>query len=149
MAFDGIINQAALNSTNGIPSALRLSNPLSSAQTLAQLTRQQFQDWYTDFKPYEDELIEYATDPTLALKSMNEAGAAVNRRFDMQGEMNERRLRGAGLTLTPDEQMAADRMMSLSRATADVDAQNRARDATLARQRSILGVPSPTIGMGG
>lgn len=149
MAFDGLINQAALTSVNGMPGMGSTTNPLTAGQTLAQLTRQQFFDWFTDFKPYEDELIEYATDPTLAGKAMTEAGATVNARFDTLAGSQERRLRGMGMTLNADEQKASDRLMSLSRSVADVDAQNRARDATLARQRAILGNPTPTLNMGG
>ena len=118
----------------------------TASDTFAALTRQQWQDYITNFVPYENKLIQYATDPTVVSNNMSLASQNVNQAFDQQAGTTQRRLSGLGLTLDADEQKVADRSTSLARAAADVNAQNTVRDQTMARQQSILGNPAPTIG---
>lgn len=117
-----------------------------AANTFANLTREQWQRYITEIVPYEDKLIDYATDPTVVSDAMSEASLDVNRVFDLQKGTNERRLRGLGLTLSADEARVSDRLTGLARGLADVDAQNRARDQVRARQDAILGNPAPRVG---
>ena len=77
---------------------------------------------------------------------MAEASEDARGAFARQGEASTQRLASLGLTLSPDEQAAADRSSNLAASLADVGAQNRARDQTRARQQAILGNPAPTIG---
>lgn len=119
---------------------------MSANQLYADMTRQQWMNYITNFVPYENKLIEYATSPTVVSDAMAEASADVNAAFDNRAGAMDRRLRGLGLTLDQDEQRAATRSLGLARSLADVNAQNTARDQTVARQQSILGNPAPRIG---
>lgn len=118
---------------------------LSADQTFAALTRQQWADVMRLYGPYEDRFISYSNDPRVVTDAMGEASADARRAFSNRAAVQQRELRSLGLSLSPDEQRAADRSASLSGALADVNAQNTARDVTLARQRSVLGSPVPTI----
>ncbi|GAP37377.1 hypothetical protein ABXN37_19840 [Piscinibacter sakaiensis] len=130
----------------GAPAAVQLGGlPGSAADTYAALTRQQWADYLRTFVPFENSLISYATDTGQAAKAMAEASRDVNASFDARSASTQRRLRGMGLSLDADEQRAADRSTNLARSLADVGAQNSARDLTLARQQSILGLPSPQL----
>ncbi len=117
---------------------MSLPNYGGAEATQQALTRRGFSTWVNTFMPYEDSLIEYATDPTQAATAMQSARQDVAGAFDNQAAATERRLRPLG-GLNADEQTAATRSLSLARATASVGAQNRARDLTLQRQQSILG----------
>jgi len=119
---------------------------MSAGQTLAQLTRAQWVDWYTTWKPFEDKLIEFQQSPTAVADSMARASQNVQRSFDMQEQSTAERLQGYGLSLSADESAALKRSSGLARSLADVNAQNSARDMTRARQMSILGNPAPTVG---
>lgn len=118
----------------------------SASDLFAEITRDQYADWARTWRPFEDKLIEYATDPTVVSGAMSDASTSVNSSFDRQATQTQSRLRGLGLTLNADEQKAADRSAGLARASADVDAQNRVRDQVKARQQSILGTPVPGLG---
>lgn len=111
----------------------------------AALTREAWERYVTTWVPYQNDLIDYATDPNVVGDAMSRASHLVNQSFDQQQGATQRRLAGLGLTLDEDEQRAADRSFGLSRSLADVGAQNAARDQTLARRQSVLGNPAPTI----
>jgi hypothetical protein len=119
--------------------------PLTADQQFAALTRQQWMDAQQFSAPYENRLFSYSSDPRVVSDAMAEASADARRAFASGAAVQQRNLRSLGLSLSPDEQRAADRSTSLAASLADVGAQNRARDATVARQRSILGSPVPTI----
>lgn len=114
-------------------------------QTFAALTRQQWGDYVRNFVPYENRLIDYSSNPQVVADAMGDAGAAARQSFTNRAASSQRGLRELGLTLTPEEQSSVDRSTSLAGSLADVNAQNAARDATLARQRSVLGNPAPSI----
>lgn len=119
----------------------------SAVNQYADMTRSLWYQWMNEIgRPQEDRLIEYATDPTVVTDAMQTASQDAKAGFDRGAENTQRRLEGLGLTLTAEEQGAADRSSNLARSLADVGAQNRARDQTLARQQAIIGSPVPTIG---
>lgn len=117
----------------------------SADQTFANMTRQMWGDYVRNFVPYENRLIEYSSDPQVVTNAMAEASADARRSFSNRAAASQRGLRELGLTLDADEQRAVDRSNSLAASLADVNAQNVARDATRARQQSVLGNPAPTI----
>lgn len=117
-----------------------------AAQTYAAMTRDQWANYVNTFVPLENQLIQYATDPTQVTKAMTNASADVNASFNQQEGATQRRLRGLGVTLDADQQAAQKRQFGLSRALADVGAQNTAGDLTRQRQQSILGNPAPVSG---
>ena len=116
-------------------SSLGLKRPVSAAQNFEALTREQWLNYMNTFVPIENQLIEQATNPELVTQAMDTA--------DSQQAATQRRFRGLGLQLTPEQKTAADRATNLSRSLADVNAQNMARDLTTRRQQSILGNPAP------
>ncbi len=107
------------------------------------LTRSMWDSYVANFVPYENKLIEYATDPTVVSDAMTEASTAVTNSFDAQQQATGRRLKGLGLSLDVDEQKAMDRSFGLAKSLADVTAQNVAGQRTRERQQSVLGNPAP------
>lgn len=119
----------------------------TAQDTYEALTRRGWFDYMNTIgAPQESKLIDYVNNPATVATAMSDASADVNTAFDRQGVNTQRRLAGLGLTLSPDEQSAADRDTSIARSLADVGAQNRARDQTMARQQAILGNPAPQLG---
>lgn len=121
-------------------------NPASSTyagDSFAALTRQQWSNYISTFVPIENELIAYGTDPNVVRDAMSEASQNVSRAFDAQSASTDRRLRGLGIQLSPEEMEARKRSESLSRSLTDVGAQNTARELTTRRQQAVLGNPAP------
>lgn len=116
-----------------------------AAQTFAALTRQQWDDYLRNFVPLENQIIEYATNPQTVQNAVTEARADVAGSFDVQQGINERRLRGLGLTLDADEQRASDRSLGLAKSLADVSAANITSGRVRDRQQSLLGNPAPNV----
>lgn len=117
---------------------------MTASDLFAQATRQQWSDYVNTFVPIENQLIKYATDPTVVSGAMADASKGVNNAFDAQQGATQRRLQSLGVQqLAPDEQEAQTRSQGLTRALADVQSQNTARDLTTQRQQSILGSPAP------
>ena len=118
-----------------------------ASDTYAAMTRQQWANYVSTFVPIEHQLIKYATDPSVVSGAMSEASRDVNASFDAQEGAFNRRLRATGATLDADQQAVRQRNTGLSRALADVNAQNVAGYTTRQRQQSILGNPAPMGGM--
>lgn len=118
-----------------------------ASDTYAAMTRQQWASYVSTFVPLENQLIQYATDPNVVSNNMAEASRDVNSSFDAQEGAFQRRVRGLGVTLDTDQQQARQRQTGLTRALADVNAQNAAGYTTRMRQQSILGNPAPMGGM--
>ena len=116
-----------------------------ASDTFAALTRQQWADYTKNFIPIENQLIDYATDPTQVTTAMQRGISGVQSSFANQQAMTARQLKGRGVTLNPDEQAAANRERNLSQSLAEVGTANIAGQMTLARQRGILGAPTPDI----
>ena len=109
----------------------------------ASLTRDQWANYVDTFIPIENKLIKYATDPSVVSDAMASASTDVNKAFDAQQGVTQRRLSGLGVQLSPDEQAASTKAAGLDRSLVDVQSQNTARDLTKQRQQSILGSPVP------
>ena len=116
-----------------------------ASQNYAALTRDMWASWTSNFLPFENDLIEYASDPNAVLKAQQRASADVGASFDAQKGATQRRLKGLGLTLDADEQQAADRSYGLARSLADVTAQNVTGQRVRERQQNVLGNPAPQI----
>jgi len=120
-----------------------------AGDTYAALTRQQWADYVRTFVPLENQLIDYAMDPGKVKEAMQQASTNVTQSFDAQQASTQRRLKGLGVTLSPDEQAAQQRSFGLSKALADVQAQNLTHDLIKRRQQSIIGNPAPAAVTGG
>lgn len=139
MPAAGVTPQFTTPSAYGInPNSKTYAN-----DTFAAITREQWNNYVNTFVPIENQLIKYATDPTVVSDAMKDASTGVNQAFDAQQGATQRKLKGLGVTLSGDEQAAQTRSMGLTRGLADVQAQNTARDLTVQRQQSILGSPAP------
>ena len=116
-----------------------------AAQQLGSVTANEWSTYMQHFAPYEDTLISYATNPNLPKQNMDtaltnqEAGNA-----QAQG-IQDRAIAQTGATLTPEEKAAADKQRGISNVTANVNAENQAKDQTVANQMSIMGTPQTGI----
>ncbi len=140
----------AQNSRAGLFVAAAGRPPTPSADaSFASLTREMWENYLRDTVPLENRLISYSSDPGVVTNAMDEAGRDAQRAFTARAAVAQRGLRAQGLALDSEERGVVDRSTSLARSLADVNARNVARDATLARQQSILGNPSPAMGGSG
>lgn len=127
-------------------------NPRSknfAQNAFAAITRQQWDDYLTQYVPIENRLIDYAMDEDAPVAAAERAGRGIGQSFEQQRESTGRRLAGMGLQLTAEEQASADKQSRLSESLATVGAMNNARDTTTQRQQGILGNPSPQLPRGG
>jgi len=142
MAYGLNTSQAMLGSDVNMFGLSRNSKTYAG-DTYAAMTRQQWTDYINTFVPVENQLIQYASDPGVVTNAMSEASSDVNKAFTAQGASTERRLKGLGITLSPEEQASQQRSFGLSKSLADVQAQNLAKELTVRRQQSVLGNPAP------
>lgn len=118
---------------------------LSAQETFAALTRAQWDEYLSTYVPLENMMINYATDPNAVNQAVSAARRDVGMSFDAQQGINQRRMRGLGLTLDADEQRAADRSSALARSAADVSAANLTADRVRERQQGLMGNPAPAV----
>lgn len=118
---------------------VRLDAEKYAADTQAALTRDQWDTYLRTFVPVEDNLIKYATNMALPAENAERAIAGVNQAFEQQTGIAERRMKAYGIQATPEQTAAIDRNIKLNKGLAEVQAANTARDATISRQRSIMG----------
>lgn len=118
---------------------VRLDAEKYAADTQAALTRDQWDVYLRNFVPVEDNLIKYASNLALPSENAERAIAGVGQAFEQQTGIAERRMRAYGIQATPEQTAAIQRNTKLNQSLAEVQAGNTARDATIARQRSIMG----------
>ena len=116
-----------------------------ASRTYAALTRQQWDQYLSTFVPLENQLIDYALDDNAAANAARVAQEEVGRSFETQQGIQQRRLRGLGLTLNADEQQAADRQTGLAKSLAEVNSANLTTRRVQDRQQSLIGNPAPSI----
>ena len=124
--------------------ALGLGAGASASDIYAKITADQWQQYLSTFVPIENQLIQYATDPTQVTQAVDAARTDVAGANAAQAGATQRNLQGLGVTLNPAQRAASTRETGISAALASVQAQNTARDLTIQRQQSILGNPAPT-----
>ena len=105
---------------------------------LANLTRQQFQDYLSRFVPVENQLIQYATDPTQPLQQAQQAQGLVEAAYAAQPQLWRDTLAREGVTPTAAQSAAAQRQTRYQQGLAEVGAMNGAAQATAATQNQIL-----------
>lgn len=111
-----------------------------ASDNYARLTRDMWAAWVANFLPIENRLVEYAMDRDLAAKQAEKAQESVREAFELSAL---RQARGIRVPLTPEEQAAADRQRAMAQSLAEVNAANVARQATLSRQRQLIGIGMP------
>lgn len=114
----------------------------SAAQSYADMTRQQWSDYVQNFVPIENQLISYATNEGNITGAVNRAMTNVDQSFEAQQGMQQRRLKGLGVELTPEQKAASDRETALSKSLSEVQGANSARMGVVQNQLSLMGGPS-------
>lgn len=115
-----------------------------ASDTLGRLTREQFSDYVTRFRPIEDQLIRYATDPTQPDASAQRAlGFTQSAYQNSTGQMrrNEQRV---GIQPTAGQTESINRERNLSQGLDEVSNMNRAAQQTRDLQTGLLSGSSPT-----
>ena len=114
---------------------------LDASQQLAAVTASEWGTYLQHFVPEENQLIQYAMDPNKAGENMKLA-LGMQEQANTQAEgIQARRLAQEDVKLTPEQQAIAEKQRGISNATANVTAQNKAKDVTVANQMGILGAP--------
>ncbi|GAD62013.1 hypothetical protein [Aquipseudomonas alcaligenes] len=114
------------------------SGDQGASDVLGQLYRAQWEDWKTRFRPYIDRLADMAKSPTFARQQGDAASAAVNTSYANTGEALKLQRQGMGLNLTPAQQQAEQRKLSLGRAADSAAAYNQASISARDLQDKIL-----------
>ena len=112
---------------------------------IAGLTRQQYQDYMTRFRPREDWLINYATDQNKPMEDAQKARGYVGLAFAGSEAGLDRRLSGLGVSATPEQRDSFKRTQTYLKGISEVDAMNRTAQSTYDRQMGILTGSSPSI----
>lgn len=112
---------------------------------IAALTRQQYRDYIDRFQPREDWLINYATNENKPLEDANRARGYVDQAFANAPGTLDRRMKGLGVSMTPEQQQSFQRQSTYQKGLSQVDAMNRASQNTWDRQTEILTGSSPSI----
>lgn len=105
---------------------------------IGQLSRAQWEDWKARFAPVIQELADEATDPNAAQDAAIQAKNAMGTAFDSAETINTQNRQKYGISLTPEQQAAQERISNVSRTAAMASAGNEARISALDRQQSIL-----------
>lgn len=115
------------------------------------LSRAQWEDWKTRFRPYVTRLSDMATDNNAPGLAAEQAGQAMNGAFTASTQGLDMQRAGMGVSNTPRQQAAQDRRMALAEGAATVDARNEARLSARDRQQQVLagGLSMDTVPTGG
>lgn len=114
-----------------------------ASDTYAQMTRDMWAAWVSTFMPIENTLIDYSTNRALPGERAQQAMESVREAFDFSANRIGRGI--AGVPESPLEREARERDLVLSKSLAQVNAANVARQATVQRQRGIMGIPMPVV----
>lgn len=114
------------------------SSDQGGSQLLGDISRAQWDDWKTRFRPKIEQLADIATDTTLPSQSAAQAQAAVGNSFDNAQRALRLQQQGLGLQLSGAEKATQDRKFGLAETGAAVTAANQARTATHDMQQSVL-----------
>lgn len=142
--FSGVAQTPQRAAIYNTPFGLNPRGKNYAQNTFAALTRDQWAEYVSTFIPLENQLIEYATNPQVVTNAMGAASEDVTAAFDARAGALDRRLRGLGVELSPEERASQQRSFGLAKSLADVQAQNIAAQTTRQRQMSVLGNPAPT-----
>lgn len=104
----------------------------------ALLAREQWQDYKKRFLPIEKQLISQGTSDAQYITEPKMATNAVTRAFDAQPGAMTREMGRMGVSMTPDEQSAANQSLQMAKTSAMVGESNDARNNVWDRQNSIM-----------
>lgn len=114
-------------------------------QTMAQITREQWDDYQNTFVPLENELIAQVQSNDEIEQDATESMRLTNAAFDSAQGVQDRALQSTGTQLDPTQRKALSRRMKLRRAAAVAGAANTTRRAGKDRR---LGQMADIVAMG-
>jgi len=109
-----------------------------ASKLLGQLSRAQWEDWKARFAPYITKLADQASDPNAAGDAAKQAKSSVGLAFDTANTVNSQNREKYGVSLSPEQREAQDRISKVGRSAAMASAGNEARISALDRQQAIL-----------
>lgn len=105
---------------------------------LAEIARQQYADYQQRFQPIEQDLIHQGTSDTQYLQAGTQAANSMNSAYQTQQGSMQRNMNRMGVTMTPQQQEAANQTLSLGQASSTVNAANTARGDVWDRINSVM-----------
>lgn len=111
---------------------------MNPSDIYAGLLREQWDEYRRRYRPYEDELLGTVGNPMLLQQDIARSQDYVDSSFAGQAQSNERRLRGLGVTLDPQEQASYDKKLAVGKGLAEVDAGNKTVRRSTDRDLSLL-----------
>jgi len=114
------------------------SGDQGASGVLGKLYRAQWDDWKNRFQPYITRLADIAESPTYAAGQGANAAAAINTSYDNAGKGLQMQREGLGIDLSPAQQAAEQRKLSLGRAADASSAYNQAKISARDLQDQIL-----------
>lgn len=105
---------------------------------LSDWNRAQYADYIARFRPRENELIQYATDPNKPMEAATMAQGFVNQSFADNEAGFQRRLGGLNVTASPEQMESFRRKQTYSKGLSEVDAMNRSAQASADLQKEIF-----------
>lgn len=117
----------------------------TAADRLGAITKGRWEDYKNRFVPIEDLLMQQTTygNPALAAQEIGRAEADTGRTFDSLAGSSAIQLGRYGMSMTADQQASSDRINSLSRTGAVIDAANNIRLKLVERNQLIASGSAP------
>ncbi len=115
-----------------------ISNAYEASMPFAEIARAQWRDYKKRFMPVEDKLIAEGTDQTQYIRDPRMAADSVNNAYNTQSGATTRDLGRMGITMSPEEQSAANDSTLMNRTQALVANQNSARMGVTDRIAGVM-----------
>lgn len=110
----------------------------SGTQQLGNMSRNQWQMAYGAAMPLQNQLIQYAENPSAIGEAMQAAGADTNAAFSTAATDEQRLISQLGAPLSPEQQASAAKSQALSKGLATAGNENLAAQQTYANQQGVL-----------
>ena len=127
-----------LSNVNGDPNSIDVNSKGGAGELNAAITREQWEDYKARFQPYEDRLAAIFKNGGLMEGEAERIPEAGNQSFDTMRGIADRRLSRYGIAPNKDQTTSRDRMASLDKAIASVDAKNNLWATADERQDKIM-----------
>lgn len=115
------------------------TKPGPMSNTLATISRDEFNTWRNRYRPQTSALIREVNNPITLSRNLANVSKSVGDSFGSQAINLKRNLSRMGVEATPQQQAAINRQSSIAQAGMDVAARANIRDATKERDASIIG----------
>ncbi len=121
------------------------SQQFDASNQLAGILGQQWANYQSVFKPVENKLIDYATNPDTITNATANAKTNVDNAFATSSGGLQRQLSAQGVQVTPEQQTAITRQNGLSKSLAEVGAMNQSANTTYDTITSVLSGGAPNM----